>query len=350
LIADWFITHPSLFVYSHQPDFLMQHLSIGLPVRPTIKAREIRVETSAQVAEQLLTIRDLVRWGASHFTRANIYFGHGTDNAIDEAQALVLHALAMDHSQLTEFWDARTTLAERRTIVDLFERRATDRVPVPYLTGEAWFAGIPFRVDERVLIPRSPIAELIESEFSPWLAMQPYRILDLCTGGGCIGIACALHNDAAEVVLSDISADALEVALENIERHGVGERVQIIESDLFEALADERFDLIVSNPPYVDARDMDELPAEYRHEPELALVAGDDGLDLVRRMLREAAAHLTVDGALMVEVGNSWVALEEAYPTVPFTWIEFERGGHGVFLLTRAQLDEHAAVLQIDPV
>lgn len=301
------------------------------------------METTQQIAEQLLTVRDLVRWGASRFARAGIYFGHGTDNAIDEALALVRHGLALDHTLIVEFYDARATLAERRAIVELFEQRANERIPVPYLTGEAWFAGIPFHVDERVLIPRSPIAELIEANFAPWLPTPPRHVLDLCTGGGCIGIACALHNDDATVVLSDISADALAVALENIELHDVGDRVQIVESDLFAALNGERFDLIVSNPPYVDAPDMDALPDEYRHEPELALAAGGDGLDIVRRILGAAAAHLTDEGALIVEVGNSWVALEEAFPTVPFTWIEFERGGHGVFLLTRAQLDEHAA-------
>jgi len=306
---------------------------------------ELIVETPHQVAEQLLTVRDLVRYGASRFARADIYCGHGTDNAVDESLALVLHALALAHEQISEFWDARATLGERRAILDLFERRATERVPVPYLTGEAWFAGIPFIVDERVLIPRSPIAELIEADFAPWLAQPPQRILDLCTGGGCIGIAAALHNTEAEVVLADIADEALDVALANIERHDVGDRVQIVQSDLFDALGGERFDLIVSNPPYVDAQDMSELPEEYLHEPELALAAGIDGLDLVRIILRDASRHLSENGALIVEVGNSWVALEEVYPTVPFTWIEFERGGHGVFLLTKAQLDEYADLL-----
>jgi ribosomal protein L3 glutamine methyltransferase len=303
---------------------------------------EFIVESLHQVAEQLLTLRDLVRYGASRFARAGLFYGHGTDNAVDEALALALHCLALDHAQLEDFWDARITLGERRAILDLFERRAVERVPVPYLTGEAWFAGIPFRVDERVLIPRSPIAELIEAHFAPWLSQPPARVLDLCSGGGCIGIACALHDADADVVLADISADAVDVALDNIERHGVGDRVQVVQSDLFAALGDERFDLIVSNPPYVDAQDMSTLPEEYLHEPELALAAGIDGLDLVRFILRDAAAHLSDDGALIVEVGNSWMALEEVYPAVPFTWIEFGRGGHGVFLLTRAQLDEHA--------
>lgn len=304
------------------------------------------MDTPSQVAEQLSTVRDLVRWGVSRFTRSEIYYGHGTDNALDEALTLVLHALGLEHDLVERFWDARTTLAERHAIIDLFERRAEERVPVPYLTGEAWFAGLPFDVDARVLIPRSPIAELIEANFAPWLVLPAaettLRVLDLCTGGGCIGIAIAAHNADAEVVLADISADALDVALDNIERHDLGDRVQIVQSDLFDALAGERFDLIVSNPPYVDAQDMADLPDEYRHEPELALAAGDDGLDLVRRMLAEAADHLTDEGVLIVEVGNSWVALEEAYPGVPFTWIEFERGGHGVFLLTREQLDEYA--------
>lgn len=311
------------------------------------------MDTPSQVAEQLLTVRDLVRWGISFFTRSDIHYGHGTDNALDEALTLVLHALGLEHDLVERFWDARTTLNERLAVIGLFQRRVEERVPVPYLTGEAWFAGLPFDVDERVLIPRSPIAELIEASFAPWLVLPaadtPLRVLDLCTGGGCIGIAIAAHIADSEVVLADISADALDVALDNIERHDLGDRVQIVESDLFEALEGECFDLIVSNPPYVDAQDMADLPEEFRHEPELALAAGDDGLDLVRRMLAEAAEHLTEEGVLIVEVGNSWVALEEAFPGVPFTWIEFERGGHGVFLLTREQLDDYAALL-VEPV
>lgn len=304
------------------------------------------MEAREQIIEQLHTIRDYMRWGMTQFQRAGIAYGHGTDNAYDEALGLIFHELALPFDTLQPVLDARLTLAERERIFDVLQTRFVQRVPAPYITGEAWFAGYPFYVDRNVLIPRSPIAELIESRFTPWLdEAESLRILDLCTGGGCIGIACALHFDVEEVVLSDISPAALAVAERNIERHDVGNCVRAVQSDLFAALQDERFDLIVSNPPYVDARDMDELPAEYRHEPQLALAAGGDGLDLVRIILREAADHLRENGVLIVEVGNSWPALEEAYPRVPFMWLEFERGGHGVFLLTREQLVEHAAEL-----
>ncbi len=302
------------------------------------------VETREQIVQQLHTVRDYVRWGMTQFQRTGIFYGHGTDNAFDEALVLVLHTLQLPHDCVAQMLDARLTLAEREQILSVLEKRYQKRLPAPYITGEAWFAGIPFHVDKRVLIPRSPLAESIAAGFEPWLGGRyPERILDLCTGGGCIGIACALLLDESEVVLADISADALVVAERNIERHAVEERVRCVQSDLFAGLDGEVFDVIVSNPPYVDARDIAELPAEFRHEPLLALAAGDDGLDLARRILRAAATHLTEQGVLIVEVGNSWVALEAAYPNVPFTWLEFERGGHGVFLLTRAQLLEHAA-------
>jgi ribosomal protein L3 glutamine methyltransferase len=302
------------------------------------------VDTREQLIEQLHSIRDYVRWGITQFQRAGIYYGHGSDNAFDEALALVLHCLHLTHDHVNPLFDARLTLAEREQVLNALETRFQKRLPVPYIIGEANFAGFSFAVDKRVLIPRSPIAELIENGFEPWLAGHyPHHILDLCTGSGCIGIACALYLDEAKVTLSDISTDALVVAEGNIERHRVEDRVRTVKSDLFAGLKGERFDLIVSNPPYVDAPDFAELPAEYRHEPKLALTAGDDGLDLVRIMLREAADHLSDNGVLIVEVGNSWVALEAAYPNVPFTWLDFERGGDGVFMLTRAQLVEHAA-------
>lgn len=302
------------------------------------------MESREQIIQQLHTLRDYVRWGMTQFQHTGVFYGHGTDNAYDEALVLILHTLHLPHDCVAPTLDARLTLAEREQVLSVLETRFQKRMPAPYITGEAWFAGIPFRVDKRVLIPRSPIAELIEAGFDPLLGDNyPNRILDLCTGGGCIGIACALHLTDTEVVLADISADALVVAGLNIERHQVEDRVRVVESDLFSSLAGECFDLIVSNPPYVDARDVAELPAEFRHEPMLALAAGTDGLDLARRILREAASHLTPQGILIVEVGNSWTALEEAYPQVPFTWLEFERGGHGVFLLTHAQLVEHAA-------
>ena len=301
------------------------------------------MDTRTQLVEQLHTIRDYVRWGMSQFERAGVFYGHGTDNAFDEALALVLHCLHLQHDSVALVLDARLVQSEREQVLSALETRFQKRLPLPYITGEANFAGLPFYVDKRVLIPRSPIAELIEAEFEPWLAGgSPRRVLDLCTGSGCIGIACALYLDEVEVVLSDISEEALTVAERNIERHGVEKCVRAVQSDLFAALQGERFDLIVSNPPYVDAHDMSELPAEYRHEPRMALAAGEDGLDLVRLMLCEAVDHLEPEGLLIVEVGNSWTALEQAYPQLPFTWLEFERGGHGIFLLTREQLVEHA--------
>lgn len=296
------------------------------------------------IVENLHSIRDYLRWGMTQFQRANCHYGHGTDNAYDEALGLILHTLALPIDAPLPVLDARLTRVERVDILRVLRMRFEQRLPAPYITGEAWFANYTFAVDERVLIPRSPLAELIEERFVPWLSGddQAYRILDLCTGSGCIGIACAQYLPESEVVLSDISIDALEVAAANIERHDVEDRVQIVQSDLFAAFNGERFDLIVSNPPYVDAHDMAALPAEFRHEPRIALEAGDDGLDLVCVMLREAAEYLNEGGLLIVEVGNSWVALEESYPNVPFTWLEFERGGDGVFLLTREQLLEYA--------
>lgn len=225
-----------------------------------------------------------------------------------------------------------------QAITTLVRRRIEERVPAPYLIGEAWYCGLPYLVDERVLIPRSPIAELIEQQFRPWLTGQPQRILDLCTGSGCIGIACAMQFPQAQVELLDLSFDALAVAEANIQRLEVDDRVMALQSDLFSA-ASGRYDLIVSNPPYVDADDMACLPDEFHHEPELALAAGDDGLDLVHVLLKQARQYLTDDGVLVVEVGNSWPALAAAYPQLPFQWQEFERGGHGVFVLKAADLD-----------
>lgn len=296
-----------------------------------------------EIIEGLQTIRDYLRWGMTQFERAGCHYGHGTDNPYDEALGLILHTLTLPLDAPLPVLDARLTRSERADVLRVLRTRFEQRLPAPYITGEAWFAGFPFTVDERVLIPRSPVAELIEARFEPWLdEREEPRILDLCTGSGCIGIASALYLPEADVVISDISDDALDVAAVNVQRHDVHDRVQVVQSDLFAALENERFDIIISNPPYVDANDMAALPAEFDHEPRMALEAGDDGLDLVCIMLREAAAHLNEGGLLIVEVGNSWVALEETYPNVPFTWLEFARGGDGVFLLTREQLLEHA--------
>lgn len=294
------------------------------------------------VTDELLSVRDWIRWGASEFQRARLFFGHGTDNAWDEAAQLVLWAIHTPWDRLGSILDTRLVSAERQRILELIQRRIQERMPAPYLTGIAHFAGLEFEVTRDTLIPRSPLAELIEQQFQPWLLDEPARILDLCTGSGCIGIAAALAFPDAEVHLSDLSHTALAVARRNIERHRLVDRALAVEADLFDGLSDA-YDLIICNPPYVDAADMAALPAEFRAEPELALASGRDGLDFTRRLLREAADHLTEAGVLIVEVGNSAAALEETFPEVPFTWLEFERGGHGVFLLSRGQLVEHAA-------
>lgn len=292
-------------------------------------------------SSRLRTVRDHIRWAVSRFHEADLFFGHGTDNAWDDARQLVLGALHLPFETADSYLDCRLEEDEQQHVLGLIRRRVEDRVPTAYLLGEAWFCGLPFIVDERVLVPRSPIAELIGAGFEPWLPAEPMRILDLCTGSGCIGIACAYVFPESEVVLGDLSFDALEVANQNIERHGLEERVYTVQGDGYEGLPGQRFDLIVSNPPYVDAEDFAEMPAEYQHEPELGLACGDDGLDLVRRMLAEAADHLTEKGVLIVEVGNSQVHVEALYPEVDFTWLEFEQGGHGVFLLAAAQCREY---------
>ncbi len=290
---------------------------------------------------RLRTVRDHIRWAVSRFHEAGLFFGHGTDNAWDDARQLVLGALHLPFEIADSYLDCRLEEYEQQHLLELIRRRIEERVPTAYLIGEAWFCGLPFLVDERVLVPRSPIAELISQRFAPWLPAEPARILDLCTGSGCIGIACAYAFPDAEVVLGDLSFEALEVANHNIERHELEERVYTVQGDGFDGLPGQRFDLIVSNPPYVDAEDFADMPAEYQHEPELGLACGDDGLNLVRRMLAEAADHLSEKGLLIVEVGNSQVHVEALYPEVDFTWLEFEQGGHGVFLLAAAQCREY---------
>ncbi|MDN6180477.1 MAG: 50S ribosomal protein L3 N(5)-glutamine methyltransferase [Halomonas subglaciescola] len=311
---------------------------------PTPRSASTLALPDAELVAELPCLRDCIRWVTSEFHLAGLHFGHGTASAWDEAVALTLGAVHLPWDVDPAVLDARLLPVERARIVAFARARITRRQPLPYLLGEAFFAGVAFNVDERVLIPRSPIAELVEDGFGAWFADEPpARVLDLCTGSGCIGIATALHLPACEVTLADLSQDALAVARENITRHDVGERVRAVASDVFDGLAGQRFDLIVSNPPYVDARDLATMPAEFRHEPTLALGAGNDGLDIVRRMLREAREHLTDDGWLIVEVGNSDRHLEAAFPEVAFMWLEFERGGQGVFALSAAELDAHAA-------
>ncbi|MBV0931934.1 50S ribosomal protein L3 N(5)-glutamine methyltransferase [Marinobacterium weihaiense] len=300
----------------------------------------------AAITEHLVTLRDYIRWALSEFHRHQVYFGHGHVSAWDEACQLVLNAVDLPWDTDPVVLDARLTPAERLKVLGYVHQRAELRRPLPYITGEAWFMGLPFHVDERVLIPRSPIAELIDQGFEPWLRPGPVsRILDVCTGSGCIGIACAFAFPEAEVDLADISADALDVARRNISRHELDDRVRACQGDLYAAIGSERYDLIVSNPPYVDADDLASMPEEYGHEPALALGSGPDGLDVTRRILREAAEHLTEDGLLVVEVGNSEVHLMSSLPEVPLIWVELENGGNGVFVITAAELRAHCHLL-----
>lgn len=302
-----------------------------------------------EAVTELRTIGDMLRWSVSRFNDANIYYGHGTDNAWDEAIALVFHALHLPEEIGQQVILSNLTSSEKHKIVELIVRRVRERLPVPYLTNKAMFAGLAFYVDERVLVPRSPIAEMITEQFSPWLYNKPvHRILDLCSGSACIGIACAYEFEDAEVDALDISGDALDVAQINIETLGVMDRVFPIESNLFSAIPKgPHYDLIVSNPPYVDAEDIDDMPEEYHHEPEIGLASGQDGLELTKRILANAADYLTEDGVLVVEVGNSMLHLIEQFPHVPFTWVSFQNGGDGVFVLTREQLLEHGSVFTI---
>jgi ribosomal protein L3 glutamine methyltransferase len=297
------------------------------------------------LSAQTKTVGEMLEYGQMLFEQSDIYFGHGTDNAWDEAVYLLSSVLKLPPDADRSLLDNSVSADDEEKITALYQRRIDERVPAPYITKQAWFCTLPFYVDERVIVPRSPIAELIYNQFQPWCTESPKKILDLCTGSGCIGIACAYAFERAQVVLSDISPEALEVTAINIQQHDLDSRVTAIESDLFssfESSANNSFDLIVSNPPYVDADDLAQMPDEYGHEPDLALASGDDGLDFTRRLLREAANYLTEQGVLIVEVGNSSVALEKAFPKVPFTWLEFSQGDGGVFVLTRTQLRQYA--------
>lgn len=287
------------------------------------------------------TVRACIEAGAQQFIDADLFFGHGTDNAHDEAFWLVFFALSLPFDSDESVFEQTVTEAEWQTIVSLFHRRVNERVPAAYLTGEGWFCGYPFTVNEHVLVPRSPIAELIQQSFQPWLtqtASTPMHILDMCTGCGCIGIATALQFPDAHVDLTDISSQAIQVAQSNVQRYDLSARVSVIASDVFSGLQGKQYDLIVTNPPYVDARDLAAMPAEYHAEPAIALGSGEDGLDITRRLLCEAADYLSPNGIMIVEVGNTWENLEAAFPRVPFLWIEFAEGGHGVFLIRRDEL------------
>jgi ribosomal protein L3 glutamine methyltransferase len=288
----------------------------------------------------LQTIGDWIRFSTSLFEEQELFFGHGTETAWDEAVALVLQTLNLSNDVAPSIFQCNLTAYEKQMLFLHLIERVEKRRPLPYITNKAWFSDIEFYVDERVLIPRSPIAEIIQNGFEPWIGGRPVsRILDLCTGSGCIAIACAIAFPEALVDGSDISPDALEVAKRNVEHYGLDSQVTLIESDGLEQVSD-RYDIIVSNPPYVDAEDMSKLPDEFKHEPELALASGHDGLDFVSNVLKSVDGHLNDNGILIVEVGNSYEALCDKYPQVPFLWLTFENGGHGVFLLTKEQIKQ----------
>lgn len=294
--------------------------------------------------DQPRTVRDFILWAEQHFDEAGLYFGHGTDNARDEAVWLVISTLDIPFDGLDEQADRKLDTAEQKTLSDLVEARISTRKPLAYLLHEAWFAGHKFYVDERVIVPRSLIGDFIPDRFQPWI--DPARvktILDLCTGSGCIAIAAAHAFPQAQVDAAELSADALAVARINVDLHDLDARVHLIRSDLYQGVTDRRYDLILTNPPYVNATDMATLPEEYRHEPGLALASGNEGLDAIVHILAGAPAHLNPGGALVAEVGNSHEALAERFPEVPFVWLTSASGDESVFLLTEKELRQHAA-------
>lgn len=304
-------------------------------------------KTSFDVLTSLSTIRDYIRWAASQFTRSQVSFGHGTVTALDEAAALVLHTLHQPYNLSEAYFQAALTPAERQEVIDIVERRIAERVPAAYLTQEAIFAGLPFYVDQRVLVPRSPIAELIEQHFLPWVNEDNVeRILDLCTGSACIAIACAYAFPDALVDGVDLSPDALAVAERNVAKHDMADFVTLYHSDLFNDLPPSKYDIIVSNPPYVSLDEWEALPAEFHAEPAMGFKGGVSGLDLVIRILADADEYLTEQGILVVEVGSSAEALQNLFPDVPFYWLSFERGGDGVFLLTAEQVREYQPIFE----
>ena len=293
-----------------------------------------------QAQNELSTLRDLMRFSVSRFSEAGLYFGHGSDNAWDESAYLLLHTLHLPLDRLEPFMDARLTGDERAAALHIIKRRITERLPAAYLTNEAWLGEYRFYVDQRVIVPRSHIAELLREQLSPWID-DPWavgRVLDLCTGSGCLAILAAQAFPEARVDAVDISPDALAVARRNVDDYQLGSRLRLVESNAFAEIAGERYDVIISNPPYVNAESMAALPEEYRREPELALASGEDGLDFVRIILKEAAAHLNTKGVLIVEIGNNQQELEQAFPEIPFTWLDTAAGDQFVFMLHREDL------------
>lgn len=295
-----------------------------------------------EAAHQLHTIRDWLRYAVSRFEEAGIFFGHGTQNSYDEAVWLVLSALHLPHDTLENFLDAVITEAERRKLAQLIERRVTERVPTAYLLREAWLGDFKFYVDERVIVPRSFIAELLRDQLAPWVENPEEftAVADICTGSGCLAILAAHAFPNADVDAVDISDGALAVARKNVADYGLDQHVRLLQSDMLSALAGRQYDIILSNPPYVDAPAMDALPQEYRNEPDLALASGEDGLDHTHTLIAHAAEHLHPGGLLIVEIGHNREVLEAAYPHLPFTWLEVSDGDQYVFLLTREQLAE----------
>ena len=290
-------------------------------------------------AEHLHTVRDVFRFLVSRFNAADLFYGHGNDNAFDEAAYLILHSLQLPFDTLDTFYDARLLPEEKQDILNLAQQRIDTRKPLAYLTHEAFQGDFDFYVDERVLVPRSFIYELLGEPLTPWIEFPElvHNALDLCTGSGCLAIQMAHHYPAAQIDAVDLSLDALEVAAINVERYGLEERIQLVHTDLFEGI-EQTYDLIISNPPYVDAESVDALPDEYLHEPEMALGSGEDGLDATRQILLQAAKYLNPKGVLMVEIGHNRDVLEAAYPELPFMWLETSGGDGFVFLLTREQL------------
>ncbi|WNB77652.1 50S ribosomal protein L3 N(5)-glutamine methyltransferase [Methylomonas koyamae] len=298
--------------------------------------------TGPDVITTLSSIRDYIRWAASRFAEHKVFLGHGTVTPLDEAAAIVLHTLHQPYDLADSYLDSVLTMAERQQVAELVERRIVERKPSAYLTHEALFAGLSFYVDERVLVPRSPIAELIAERFEPWVdETQVFNILDLCTGSACIAIACAYAFPEAQVDAVELSDAALAVARINVDKHQLAEQVELYQSDLFEKLPAKPYDIIVSNPPYVAIAEWESLPPEFHAEPALGFKGGEHGLDLVLRILVDAGGYLAEHGILVVEVGSSAQTLQDMFPEVPFHWLEFERGGDGVFLLTAEQVSAY---------
>lgn len=308
----------------------------------TLECRAMTKINISELTNELESLRDCIRWGVSAFNAAELSFVQGMPSALDEAVYLCLAALHLPPDFNEKYFDCKLTMAERKAVLGFYQQRIENKKPASYITGEAWFAGLSFYVDERVLIPRSPFAELIQEKFSPWILDEEIdNILELCTGSGCIAIACAHVFENANVVASDISTDALAVAEINRQQHGLQGRLELVQSDLFENVPARKYDLIVSNPPYVSESEMAELSDELKSEPALGLVAGEQGLDVVIPILKKARKFLSDTGVLIIEVGYSWPALEAALPNVPFVWLDFEYGGDGVFMLSAEQLSEH---------